>query len=46
MTTAAISKASELLGADAEALLSYQAKGFNKKDLHLPGPDFVDRVVG
>ena len=25
MTTAAISKASELLGADAEALLSYEA---------------------
>ena len=35
----------ELLGPDADALLSYQAKGFNKSSLHLPGPDFVDRVM-
>jgi class I fructose-bisphosphate aldolase len=34
-----------LLGADAEPLLSYAAKGFPKEALHLPGPDFVDRVV-
>jgi len=39
------SKIHELLGADADALLSYKAKGFDKKLLHLPGPDFVDRVV-
>lgn len=35
----------ELLGDDADALLGYQASGFNKSALHLPGPDFVDRVV-
>ena len=35
----------ELLGKDADALLSYAAKGFPKEVLHLPGPDFVDRVV-
>src|SRR6059036_2993449 len=35
----------ELLGKDADALLSYQAKGFAKDALHLPGPDFVDRVA-
>ncbi len=35
----------QLLGADADALLNYQARGFDKKTLHLPGPDFVDRVV-
>src|SRR5438105_9256380 len=35
----------DLLGDDAEALLSYTAKGFKKEALHLPGPDFVDRVV-
>jgi fructose-bisphosphate aldolase, class I len=35
----------DLLGTDADALLSYQAKGFSKDKLHLPGPDFVDRVV-
>lgn len=34
----------ELLGADAEALLGYQAQGVSRDSLHLPGPDFVDRV--
>src|SRR5438874_478681 len=38
-------KLTDLLGADGEALLSYVAKGFKKEALHLPGPDFVDRVV-
>ena len=32
------------LGGDAEALLSYRAKGFPKETLHLPGPDYIDRV--
>lgn len=36
---------SELLGDEASALLKYQAKGIGKKQLHLPGPDFVDRVL-
>ncbi len=36
----------ELLGADAEALLGYQAKGIAKERLHLPGPDVVDRIFG
>jgi fructose-bisphosphate aldolase, class I len=35
----------ELLGAEAEALLTYQARGFDKSHLHVPGPDFVDRVL-
>src|SRR4051794_38794480 len=35
----------DLLGKDADNLLSYQAKGFSADKLHLPGPDFVDRVV-
>ena len=39
------SKIHELLGAEADALLTYQAKGFDKSTLHLPGPDFVDRIV-
>jgi class I fructose-bisphosphate aldolase len=38
-------KIHDLLGADADALLSYQAKGFDKALLHAPGPDFVDRVL-
>ncbi len=33
-----------LLGADAEALLSYEATAIPKAELSLPGPDFVDRV--
>jgi class I fructose-bisphosphate aldolase len=36
---------SDLLGPDADALLNYKATGFRKETLHLPGPDFVDRVV-
>jgi class I fructose-bisphosphate aldolase len=40
-----MSKIHDLLGPDADALLSYTAKGFSKDVLHLPGPDFVDRVV-
>src|SRR5215470_7220843 len=35
----------DLLGADANALLSYHAKGLAKEALHLPGPDFVDRIL-
>ncbi len=35
----------ELLGKDADTLLNYTAKGFKKEALHLPGPDFVDRIM-
>jgi len=35
----------DLLGADADKLLSYKARGFSADKLHLPGPDFVDRVL-
>ena len=46
MTTATTrSKTADLLGSDADALLSYQAHGFEAKSLHLPGPDFIERVV-
>ncbi len=38
-----MSKITELLGSEAESLLSYKAK-FPKESLHLPGPDFVDRI--
>src|SRR5881296_2504245 len=34
----------EILGADAEALLSHQCKTISKDKLHLPGPDFIDRI--
>jgi class I fructose-bisphosphate aldolase len=35
----------ELLGKEGEQLLTYQAKGISKDLLHLPGPDFVDRII-
>jgi len=38
-----LEKIQELLGAEAEDLLNYKAK-FPKEQLHIPGPDFVDRV--
>lgn len=39
------SKIQELLGADAEGLLGHVSKTISKNTLHLPGGDFVDRVV-
>ena len=35
----------ELLGAEADKLLGYESKTVSKSALHLPGPDFVDRIV-
>jgi class I fructose-bisphosphate aldolase len=34
----------QLLGDEAEPLLTYECKGISRDDLVLPGPDFVDRV--
>ncbi len=34
----------ELLGADAQSLLTYKSEGITADQLHLPGPDFLDRV--
>ncbi len=39
-----IEKIERLLGGESENLLGYKAK-FPADQLHLPGPDFVDRVV-
>jgi len=36
----------QALGAEARALLEYRCQGIPKETLHLPGPDFVDRVHG
>lgn len=35
----------ELLGEEADDLLAHECEGIPKDDLHLPGPDFVDRVM-
>jgi class I fructose-bisphosphate aldolase len=34
----------ELLGAEADTLLKHTCKTISKDSLHLPGPDFVDRI--
>lgn len=39
-----LGKIEEYLGADAEALLNHKSTTISKDRLHLPGPDFVDRV--
>jgi class I fructose-bisphosphate aldolase len=38
------SKIEEYLGDQARALLDYKANGIPKETLHVPGPDWVDRV--
>lgn len=38
------SSIAQLLGPDADALLNHQCKTVSKDQLHLPGPDFVDRI--
>src|SRR5574340_1849223 len=35
----------QLLGDEAENLLGYRCHGISAESLHLPGPDYVDRVV-
>jgi class I fructose-bisphosphate aldolase len=35
-----------LLAGDAESLLNHECKTISKERLHLPGPDFVDRIFG
>jgi class I fructose-bisphosphate aldolase len=45
--SAVVSKAGDiesLLGAEAAGLLSHVCKGIPKESVHLPGPDFIDRV--
>ncbi len=38
-----LNKIQELLGNEADDLLNHKAK-FPKEQIHLPGPDFVDRI--
>ncbi|RMI03335.1 MAG: class I fructose-bisphosphate aldolase, partial [Calditrichaeota bacterium] len=40
-----VNKIVELLGDEADSLLGHQCKTIPREMLHLPGPDFVDRVV-
>jgi len=40
-----MSDIAKLLGAEAETLLTHVCKGLPKSGLHLPGPDYIERVV-
>jgi len=35
----------EILGDEADYLLSHTSRTFSKESLHLPGPDFIDRIL-
>ena len=34
----------DLLGDEADLLLNHKCQGIPQESLHLPGPDFVDRI--
>src|SRR6185436_4763526 len=40
-----IKRIEEILGDEAESLLTYHSNSIPKERLHLPGPDFLDRTV-
>src|SRR6201985_1572340 len=42
--TMASKKITDLLGSEADNLLNHKCKTFDKSDLHLPSPDFVDKI--
>lgn len=39
-----LEKILSILGPEGESLLAYRCRGFAKETLHLPGPDFLDRI--
>jgi class I fructose-bisphosphate aldolase len=41
-----LNRTTELLGPDADTLLKHECRTIPRSRLHLPGPDFVDRVLG
>src|SRR5437899_7803927 len=43
-TTAITGKIETYLGAKADSLLGFKSPKITKERLHLPGPDFIDRV--
>lgn len=44
MTEVTTSRVADLLGEEADDLLNHTCRTVSKDQLHLPGPDFVDRV--
>ena len=43
-TQTSLSQIEEILGDDASSLLEHRCETIPKEQLHLPGPDFVDRI--
>jgi len=43
--SATINVIKEILGDDAPSLLGHQCNTIPKSQIHLPGPDFIDRVL-
>lgn len=41
---ATINEIGDMLGKDAEDLLNYTCKSIPKEQLHIPGPDWIDRI--
>ena len=46
MATATVSSIQTYLGAKADYLLGFDKPKISKDRLHLPGPDFVDKIFG
>ncbi|HXC48540.1 MAG TPA: class I fructose-bisphosphate aldolase [Candidatus Sulfotelmatobacter sp.] len=44
MATATLNNIEQLLGSKAESLLGFNSPKISKERLHLPGPDFIDRI--
>src|SRR5579862_8770556 len=44
MATATLGNIEQLLGSKAEYLLGFKSPKISRERLHLPGPDFIDRV--
>jgi class I fructose-bisphosphate aldolase len=44
MAEATISRTADLLGDEAESLLDHECEHIPRDQIHLPGPDYVDRV--
>ncbi len=44
MATASVSSIEQILGAKAESLLGFKSPKISRDRLHLPGPDFIDRI--
>ena len=45
-TASSVDRIVELLGAEAESLMSFQCKGITKDRLMVPGPDHVEQAFG